>query len=129
MSELLQLILSLVWSYLSVFFIGYLIARKTSLKEVIDTHKKYISSLDDHVDTLHRWQETLNESFEKDIQIIDLEQKVEKYLPITEKNKFEILKMVKSGLSHEKIAEKFWLNKSTITKAISKWKKESCVKS
>ena len=79
-----------------MFFFGYLIARKTSLKEVIDTHKKYISSLDDHVDTLHRWKETLNQSFEKDIQIIDLEQKVEKYLPITEKNKSEILKMVKS---------------------------------
>ena len=129
MSELLQLILLLVWSYLSVFLIGYLIARKSSLKEIIDTHKKHISSIDDHVDTLHKWQETLNQSFEKDIQIMDLEQKVAKYLPITERNKDEILDLVKHGLSHEKIAEKFWLNKSTITKAISKWKKESCVKS
>lgn len=125
MSELSQLILSLVWSYLSVFFIGYLIARKTSLKEVIDTHKKYISSLDDHVDTLHRWQETLDKSFEKDLEIYDLEQKVAKYLPITERNKDEILNMAKSWLTHSQIAEKFWLDKSTITKAISKWKKKA----
>ena len=125
MSELLQLILSLVWSYLSVFFIGYLIARKTSLKEVIDTHKKYISSLDDHVDTLHRWQETINESFEKDIKIMDLEQKVEKYLPITEKNKDKILNMLKSGLSHSQIAKELWVHKSTITHAIHKWTKKA----
>ena len=129
MSELSQLIISLVWSYLSVFFIGYLIAKKTSQKEVIDTHKKYISSLDDHVDTLHRWQETINKSIEKDLKIMDLEQKVAKYIPITERNKDEILNMVKSWLSHTQIAEKFWLDKSTISKAIKKWKKESCVKS
>ena len=129
MSELSQLILSLVWSYLSMFFIGYLIAKKTSLKEIIDTHKKYISSLDDHVDTLHRWQKTIDESFGKDLKIMDLEQKVAKYVPITEINKSEILELLKQGLTHEKIAKKFWLEKSTISKAIKKWEKESCVKS
>lgn len=129
MSELSQLILRLVWTYLSVFFIGYLIAKKTSQKEIIDTHKKYISSLDDHVDTLHKWQETINESFEKNFKIMDLEQKVAKYVPITEINKSEILQLAKQGLTHEKIAKKFWLEKSTISKAIKKWEKESCVKS
>lgn len=129
MSELSQLILRLVWTYLSVFFIGYLIAKKASLKEIIDTNKKYISSLDDHVDTLHKWQETINESFEKNFKIMDLEQKVAKYVPITEINKSEILKLAKQGLTHEKIAKKFWLEKSTISKAIKKWEKESCVKS
>ncbi len=90
-----------------MFFIGYLIAKKTSLKEIIDTNKKYISSLDDHVDSLHRWQETINESFEKNFKIMDLEQKVAKYVPITEINKSEILQLAKQGLTHEKIAKKF----------------------
>lgn len=125
MSELSQLFFSLVWSYLSMLFIGYLIAKKTSQKEVIDTHKKHISSLDDHVDTLHRWQETLDKSFEKDLKIMDLEQKLEKYLPITEKNKDKILNMLKSGLSHSQIAKEFWVHKSTITHAIHKWTKKA----
>jgi IS30 family transposase len=50
-----------------------------------------------------------------------MEEWVEKYVPVTEKNKDEIIKKLKSWVSCEEIANLYWLNKSTIKKAIKRW--------
>lgn len=122
MSETLSLLLCLIWCFASLFFLGYFIAQNNARKEIIKSYKGIVDANVDHIDTLMKWQEAIDYSMDKDRTILQMEEWVEKYVPITEKNKDEILKMLESWLSYWEIADKYWLNKSTIRKAIKRWK-------
>jgi hypothetical protein len=43
-----------------------------------------------------KWQEAIDYSIDKDKTILQMEEWVEKYVPVTEKNKDEIIKKLKS---------------------------------
>lgn len=126
MSETLSLLLCLIWCFTSLFFLGYFIAQNNARKEIIKSYKKIVDANVDHIDTLMKWQEAIDYWIDKDRTILQMAEWVEKYVPITEKNKDEILKMLESWLSYWEIADKYWLNKSTIRKAIKRWN-NSCV--
>ena len=121
MSETLSLLLCLIWCFTSLFFLGYFIAQNNARKEIIKSYKGIVDANVDHIDTLMKWQEAIDYWIDKDRTILQMAEWVEKYVPITEKNKDEILKMLESWLSYWEIADKYWLNKSTIRKAIKRW--------
>ena len=121
MSETLSLLLCLIWCFTSLFFLGYFIAQNNARKEIIKSYKGIVDANVDHIDTLMKWQEAIDYSIDKDRTILQMEEWVEKYVPVTEKNKDEIIKKLKSWVSCEEIASLYWLNKSTIKKAIKRW--------
>ena len=121
MSETLSLLLGLIWCFTSLFFLGYFIAKNNAREEIIKSYKKIVDANVDHIDTLMKWQEAIDYWIDKDRTILQMEKWVEKYVPITEKNKDEILKMLESWLSYWEIADKCWINESTIRKAIKRW--------
>ena len=117
MSDLTTLFL-LIGSLLIMFVLWYLSWRRHNIHKLLEVRLQLLDVISEHLDTLMDYQKLIDESIRK-------EELYEKYVPLTEKKKSEILEMIDKGMSHRVIAEKLWVHKSTITHAVNKWDEET----
>lgn len=116
MSDLTTLFL-LIGSLLIMFVLWYLSWRRHNIHKLLEVRLQILDVIADHLDTLMDYHKLIEQTKEN-------AEIYEKYVPLTERKKGEIIDLLKKWFTQIQIAEKFWLEKSTINKALTKWKKE-----